>query len=401
MVNDAPIIEFLLDTDFYKFTMGQFVLGPLNDAKSFGENETIRYGMTCRTKAARLAELVDEGELREQLDHIRTLKFWPDELEFLKGTKLFGPDFLGFLEGLRLPAPTVERLGDGYRIEVEGAWSQSILWETYVLSIVNELYARGLVRARGLDPDALWLEGDQRLSVKIARLKQTEAKLIEFGTRRRHSREWQEHVVNVMSGKLPRQLAGSSNVALAKRYGLKPIGTMAHEIFMVKAAMADTDRALRDSQKEVLDLWRQYHGDALSIALSDTYGLDAFLTDFSGFRARNWHGVRHDSGDPIAFGERIIKFYHSEGINPKTKSIVFSDGLDVEAIMTLQARFAERIDLSFGWGTDLTNDVGLPTLSLVMKVIMAGGRPTVKLSDEPGKHSGPPEEITRYLRVFR
>jgi nicotinate phosphoribosyltransferase len=400
-MKDAPIIRSLLDTDYYKFTMGQFVRSPMDFTQSDGGRQTVRYAMTCRTKDARLAELVDEGALREQLAHVRTLKFLPDELKFFRETRLFEPASLHFLSGLLLPTTTVERTLDGYRIEVEGTWSRTILWETYILSIVNELYGRGLMHERGLDPDKVYDEGDRRLEAKIARLKGTEVKLVEFGTRRRHSREWQEHVVNVMSAKLPKQLVGTSNVALAKRYGLKPVGTMAHEIFMVQAAIAEDDRALRSSQRELLDVWQGYYGDELSIALTDTFGADAFFKDFNGVRAKTWSGVRHDSGDPVAFGERVIAFYSEQRIDPKTKTIVFSDGLNIETILMLQARFAERIDLSFGWGTDLTNDVGLPTLALVMKVVMAAGRPTVKLSDEPGKHSGPPDEIERYLRVFK
>lgn len=390
----AAIIESLLDTDFYKFTMGQFVW------MGSWERTRVYYAMTCRTKGARLAELIDEEELREQLAHVRTLKFWPDELAFLEGTKLFGPEYLKSLAKLSLPEPTVTRVGDGYRIDVEGAWAEAIYWETFILSIVNELYGRGLVRERKDDPAALWDEGDRRLEAKIARLKGSGVRLVEFGTRRRFCRDWQEHVVNVLSAKLPHELMGTSNVALAKRYGLKPTGTMAHELFMVAAAVGFTDTMVRGSQRRMLDEWWETYQEPLSIALSDTFGSEPFFHDFVGERAAKWKGLRHDSGDPVAFGERVLRFYEEQGIDPKTKTLIFSDGLDVEAILKLQALFSERIGLAFGWGTNLTNDVGLPTLSLVMKATGAGGQPTVKLSDDAGKHSGPPEEVARYARLF-
>lgn len=395
-MRDASIIESLLDTDFYKFTMARFVYERWSQVQA-------RYALHCRTKDARLPELVYPDELSDQLEHVLSLKFWDDELAYLRGnpTCPLGGEFIELGLGRLRPADVeVGRDGDGLRIEIAGRWGDAILWETYVLSIVNELYARGLARERGLRPDDLWDEGDRRLEAKIARLKGSGVKIVEFGTRRRHCRDWQEHVVNVMSAKLPQNLVGTSNVLLARRYGLKPIGTMAHELFMVRAARAEDDAGLRASQGQVLDEWHDAYGGALSIALSDTFGADAFFRDFAGERARSWKGLRHDSGDPFAFGERVIAFYEGQGIDPKSRSLVFSDGLDVEAILKLQAHFADRIDVLFGWGTDLTNDVGLPTLSLVMKVVEADGRPTVKLSDDAGKHTGPPDEIARYLRVF-
>lgn len=389
----APIIETLLDTDFYKFTMFRFVLKRHPDVR-------VRYAMTCRTKDARLAELVSADDLLEQLGRVAGLQLRSDELLYLHKTGIFDEDDLLRCAALHLPEAEIGVDGGALVVEVEGTWPEAILWETYALSIVNELYARGLVRERGLRADDLWDEGDRRLESKIARLKGSGAKIVEFGTRRRFCRDWQEHVVNVMSAKLPKELVGTSNVALARRYGLKPIGTMAHELFMVRAAMAGDDGELRASQGATLDRWRDVYSDALSIALSDTFGADAFFRDFAGERAKRWRGVRHDSGDPFDFGERVIRFYADQRIDPRTKTIVFSDGLDVEAILKLHERFDRRIGLLFGWGTDLTNDVGLPTLSLVMKVVEAVGRPTVKLSDDAGKHTGPPDEIARYLRVF-
>ena len=395
-MRQAPIIETLLDTDFYKFTMACAIhagLGPVS----------VRYALRCRTKDARLAELVDAEALSEQLDHARSLTFREDELDYLRTNPtcpLEGRFRADGLVGLRLAEFAVRRDGDGFAIEIVGRWSDAILWETYVLSIVNELYARGLAKERSLQPDDLWSEGDRRLNAKIAALKGSGARIVEFGTRRRHCRDWQEHVLNVMTARMPHEIVGTSNVALARRYGLPPVGTMAHELFMVRAALARGDDELRASQRHVLDAWLFTYGEPLSIALSDTFGAEAFFRDFAGERATRWRGVRHDSGDPVAFGERVIRFYEEQGIDPATKTIVFSDGLDAEAILRLQERFGRRVGVLFGWGTDLTNDVGLPTLSLVMKVVEADGRPTVKLSDDAGKRTGPPDEIARYLRVF-
>ncbi len=392
-MRDAPIIETLLDTDFYKFTMAQYVWATKWDIP-------VRYALRCRTKDARFAERIALDALTDQIESVRTLKFHDDELAYLGSNPTFPLDarFLEMrLRRMDLAGIAIGLDADGLRVDVSGLWTDAILWETYVLSIVNELYARGLARERGLRPDELWDEGERRLEAKIGRLKGSGVRLIEFGTRRRYSREWQEHVVNAMGARLPAELNGTSNVALAKRYRLPPIGTMAHELFMVEAATAAD---LRASQAQVLDRWHATTGGRLSIALSDTFGADAFFRDFAGERAKAWRGVRHDSGDPFAFGERVVRFYGEQGIDPRAKTVVFSDGLDVDAILRLQERFAERIDVAFGWGTDLTNDVGLPTLSLVMKVVEADGRPTVKLSDDPAKHAGPPDEIARYLRAF-
>ncbi|HJV32831.1 MAG TPA: nicotinate phosphoribosyltransferase [Patescibacteria group bacterium] len=395
-MREAPIIESLLDTDFYKFTMARFI------RETYGAIP-VRYALRCRTRDARLAELVDPEALSEQLDHVLSLRFHRDELDYLAANPTC-PLAGGFIEeglaSLKLADVEIGQDRDGLRLEIAGSWSDAILWETYVLSIVNELYARGLARERDMNPDKLWDEGDRRLNAKIARLKGTGVKIVEFGTRRRFCRDWQEHVLNVMTARLPAEIVGTSNVLLARRYGLKPVGTMAHELFMVRAAIAEDDAELRASQGAMLDHWQEAYGDALSIALSDTFGADAFFRDFAGERAKAWRGVRHDSGDPFDFGERVIRFYEDQRVDPQTKTIVFSDGLDVEAILKLHERFDRRIGVMFGWGTDLTNDVGLPTLSLVMKVVSAFDCPTVKLSDDAGKHTGPPDEIARYLRVF-
>ena len=399
-MSDAAIVETLLDTDFYKLTMCRFA----HDlSRKEGQPTTVRYALRCRTKDARLGEIVDPSELREQLEAVRALRFYGDEIAYLGGLEgaPFDHEFLSWLRTFALPEISVEVEDGELRVETEGPWPLAILWETPAMAVVNELYARATARARSLKAADLWSEGDRRLDAKIAEIKASSARIAEFGTRRRFCRDWQEHVVNVLTARVPNGIVGTSNVALAKRYGLPPVGTMAHELFMVAAAKAgDDDATLRASQARVLDDWRALWGDRLSIALTDTYGTEAFFSDFAGERAAAWKGLRHDSGDAAAFGERAIAFYLEQGIEPSTKTIVFSDGLDVEAVVRLQRRFAGRVGLSFGWGTDLTFDVGIAPISLVMKAVLVDGHPTVKLSDNPEKASGRREHVERYKRVF-
>lgn len=379
----------LCDTDFYKLTMAQFAWRRHRGVR-------VKYRFTNRTNGVALAERVDLDELREQLAFVRRLKFQSEELAWLAdGASVrgpFDPAYLGFLAKLELPEISVERDGGTFRIETEGEWCEAIWWETFVLSTVNELYARSVV---GDDPSAIRAahdEGMRRLDAKIAALAaHPEIRLVEFGTRRRFSTEWQEVVLNEMDRRLPRgMLAGTSNVGLARRYGLKPFGTMAHEVFMVYGGLyrLDMDELVASHNRVLRDWWEEY-GEPLSVALTDTYGTDFFFRDMTDAQASAWKGLRQDSGDPAAFGERAIAFYEAHGVDPRQKTIVFSDGLDVEAILRLHDRFTRRVNVVFGWGTDLTNDVGPRPLSLVMKAVEAEGKPLVKLSDTLEKATGP------------
>lgn len=395
------IFKTLLDLDLYKLTMAQFAWLKHPDV-------TVRYGFTNRTRQVPLANIVGEDELRYELEHVRSLHFHPNELEFLQRCRhlppgMFRPEFLDFLRTLRLPPMEIERTDDDqYRIETEGRWPEAIFWETIILGIVNHLYFRALAKE---DRDAVYLEGCDRLARKIEVLRANpKIRFVEFGTRRRYLGNWQSYVVGEILEHVPEQLAGTSNVELARKYGLPPVGTMAHETFMVMSGIAraeeDSDEHLRVSHGRTLNEWREVYGDALSIALTDTYGSEFFFQDFGPERASAWRGLRQDSGDPFEFGERAIKFYQSVGVDPREKTIVWSDGLDVETIVRLHEQFHGRVKDSYGWGTNLTNDLGFNPLSLVVKATRAAGFPTVKLSDNLAKAMGPAEEVERFKRVF-
>lgn len=404
------IIRSLLDTDFYKFTMGQFVF-------RHHPNVRVAYVFKNRTADVKLVEVIDEKELRNELDSVRDLDFSKEELNYLasicgaSGKKKFSEDYLRFLSLMRLPPYNLRVVDGQFELEFEGPWSTAIYWETPTLSIVNELYYKELLgRMSAMGDDRIDFfrhlkvisEGVVRLNAKIAILKERpHIKIIEFGTRRRFSQQWQKYVVRTLAEKTPGNLVGTSNVYLAMKYGLKPIGTMAHELFMVRAALdSETDVNLRASHNKVLTEWEADYGPDLLIALTDTFGTDFFFRDMTREQAERWQGLRQDSGNPIEFGNRAIAFYTDYGIDPKTKTLVFSDGLDIETIVKLADYFRGRINTLFGWGTNLTNDLGPKPLSLVIKATKVEGRGTVKLSDNLAKAMGTPEDIERYKRVF-
>lgn len=396
-----PIIRSLLDIDFYKFTMGHWVFKHYPDVP-------VRYAFKNRTAHVRLADYIDEAELRCELDHVRTLRVNVSEVHYLRGTneygeRIFSEEYLQFLQGLRLPPSELARVDGTYRLEFAGAWSEAIYWETLALSIINELYYRALLaRLSAFERDTVLATGTLRLAdkVKILRMR-PDITFSDFGTRRRFSRDWQAYVVHVLAQEMPQHMLGTSNTAMAMQYGLLPMGTLAHEMYMVMAGMmADTDATLRASHNRVLQEWWDEYGGGLSIALTDTYGTDFFFRDMTAQQAHAWKGLRQDSGDPMAFGEKAIAFYERHGIDPRDKLIVFSDGLDLGTIIKLADHFAGRIRVSFGWGTNLTNDLGLEALSLVIKVVEANGCRTVKLSDNLAKATGEGHDIERYKRIF-
>jgi nicotinate phosphoribosyltransferase len=396
-----PIIQSLLDTDFYKFTMGHWVF------KRY-PNVPVRYAFKNRTARVRLAEYIDEAALRRELDHVRTLRVNPSELHYLRGTNeygdgIFSEDYLQFLKELRLPPYELGCVDGTYTLEFSGVWAEAIYWETLALSIINELYYRACMeRLSAFESDAVFATGTLQLAEKIKTLRsRPDITFSDFGTRRRFSRSWQEYVVRVLAQEMPGQMLGTSNTAMAMQYGLLPIGTLAHEMYMVLGGgIAQSDDTIRASHNRVLQEWWQEYGWGLSIALTDTYGTDFFFRDMTAEQARAWKGLRQDSGDPMAFGEKAIAFYERHGIDPRDKLIVFSDGLDLGTIVKLADHFAGRIRVSFGWGTNLTNDVGFQALSLVIKVIEANGHRTVKLSDNLAKATGEASDIERFKRIF-
>ncbi len=393
---DEPIIRSLLDIDFYKITMAQF-------AWVYRRSVVVGYGYKNRTTGIRVADFVPVEELCEQLEHTRTLRFTEAEIDYLRSLEgLFDEDFLDFFREVRLPEISLRVVDGQFAIETEGKWSEAIFWETIILSIVNELYYRNLLAREGKTIQDLYPEGMRRLGVKKAKLKANpRVRFTEFGTRRRACREWQRNVTEDLANEVPTQLLGTSNVHLARTLHLDPFGTCAHEDDMVYGALAgDDDEMLRASHKQMLEDWWSLYGERLAVALTDTFGSDFFFEDFTREQACNWRGMRQDSGNPYEFGEREIAFYQIFGIDPKTKLLLPSDGLDVDLMIGLTNRFADRINIVHGWGTNLTNDLGLDPISHVVKAISANGVHTVKLSDNLAKATGDPKDIARYKRVF-
>lgn len=393
------IISSLLDLDFYKLTMGQYVFHRWPDVP-------VRYGFTNRTKSVWLADVIDIVDLRRELDHVLTLRFTGEEIFYLRrlkrqdGSQIFREDYLAFLATVILPSYELRACQDGqYKLEFPGKWRDAIYWETIALSIINELYYRATVP----DREAALTEGRRRLQEKIDTIvKYPDLRIIEFGTRRRYGGAWQREVLmDLIAGLLPGQLLGTSNVMLAKETGQDPSGTIAHETFMALAAILfGTSQQVRSSHNLVLREWWDEYGEDRSIALTDTFGSSFFFKDMTQEQARLWRGLRHDSGDPLDFGEQAIRFYQDYGIDPKGKLLVFSDGLDLQTILKIRDRFHGRINISFGWGTNLTNDLGYPALSLVVKVIEAAGHGTVKLSDNLAKAQGDPALVEWYKEIF-
>ena len=395
-----PIITSLLDIDFYKFTMAQVAFRHFPRVR-------VKYGFTNRTSSVALVDHVSRRQLQEEIEYVRTLRFTPQELTFLREGAhipkgLFCEDFLRFLQHLKLPEVCVRKAGPQYRIETEGPWPEAIFWETIILSIVNELYFRNVLKENVVSEAFAWMRGAARLTSKVAQLQENPSiRFTDFGTRRRFSREWQRVVVGTLAHKVPDQLLGTSNVLLAREFGISSIGTFAHEMDMVFAGIFHgSDEEIRASHQRVLKMWWDTYGEPLSVALTDTYGSEFFFRDFTEEHARKWRGLRQDSGDAIGFGEKAAAFYVRNHISPREKLIVFSDGLDIDAIVRISRYFQNRIHVSFEWGTNLTNDLGFGALSLVVKVTEANGHRTVKLSDNLAKATGTSQDIQRFKRIF-
>ena len=402
-----PIVRSVIDTDFYKLLMAQSIF-------RHHRNTRVTFSLINRSKHVPLAEIIDEGELREQLDHIRTLKLSRGESTWLRGNTFYGersmfsPDFVAWLERFRFPAYDLQRKGDQYELTVEGSWVEATMWEIPALAVIMELHSRAVLKNMGkFELQVLYAQAMTRLWEKIQRLKALEGvQIADFGTRRRHGFLWQDWCVQAMMEGMGDSFVGTSNCLIALRREVEAIGTNAHELPMVYAATAPDDEALAQAPYRVFEDWRKDYAGNLLIILPDTYGTQGFLQRAPDWLA-DWTGVRVDSGDPIAGGEAIIDWWIARGQDPKDKRLIFSDGLDVDVIERLHGHFHGRVGLSFGWGTLLTNDFRglgpadrLDPFSLVCKVIAANGEPTVKLSDNPRKAMGPASEIERYKRVF-
>lgn len=389
--------------DYYKATMGQVEFDKHPDTivtfelKNRGANKLSTY-VTPEQLSARLAELQDGWN--------------PEEVAYLAGLTnqdggaRFTPEYLDFLADNPLPPVQV-----GYdkhhelTVKTTGAWPLVTFWETVVMSELNELYFAGKLAAEGSSLDELYAEGERRLDSKIATLRdRPDIKFSDFGTRRRFSYDWQKHVIERVAQELPSQFLGTSNIFLAHELNLKPIGTYAHEMPMVYGAIEQMNgNDPLDGHHKMLRDWETTHRGDLATALTDTWTTDYFFTDFTPEQAETWGGLRHDSGDPFAFGERVIAFYQQYNIDPRAHTIVYSDGLDIDMIVALADRFRGRVNLVFGWGTTLTNDLGVKTNNFVMKATTVAEvslpqyeQGTVKLSDAEGKHMGSPEDVELY-----
>lgn len=395
--------------DYYKPTMSQL---------AYEQEPHTEVTFTFKNRGEqRLADYIGVEELQTRFDRMQARGWTELELDYLaslhnhEGERVFNDDYLDYLSQSELPSVAVrhDETTDDIAIESTGPWALNTFWETVVMSEANELYFENFVQANGLDLEEIYDEGQARLEAKMETLREhPEIKIAEFGTRRHFSMKWQNHVVSQLAQHCPDNLIGTSNVSLARAHGLKPIGTFAHEMPMVYAALADArGEDIRASHQKFLSDWYNRYGEDLSVALTDTFGTDFFFADFTQTQAENWRGTRHDSGDPVVFAERLIAFYQDKGIDPRSKTVVFSDGLDIDQIVLLQEKFGHKMNVMFGWGTTLTNDLGIPALNIVMKAthvrdtVADKEAMTVKLSDNAGKHTGPADLIATYKDIFQ
>lgn len=404
-----PIVRSLLDTDFYKLLMLQMIWQHYRDVH-------VEFSLINRTKTVRLADDIEEAELRDQLDHARTLRFSKKEMIWLAGNtfygrkQIFSPDFLEWLTDFRLPEYDLQKRDGQYELTFSGPWCETTMWEIPALAIINELRSRSALKGFGrFELDVLYARAKARMWSKVEALKRyPDLRISDFGTRRRHSFLWQRWCVEALKEGIGEAFSGSSNVLLAMDTDLEALGTNAHELPMVAAALAKNEAELAYAPYKVLEDWRQLYGGNLLIVLPDAFGTTSFLRNAPDWVA-DWTGFRPDSAPPIEGGEKILAWWRKMGRDPRNKLLIFSDGLDVETIINTYRHFEGKVRMSFGWGTNLTNDFadcapretpGLLPISIVCKVSEANGRPAVKLSDNPRKATGEPVEVERYKRFF-
>jgi len=413
---DEPIITSLLDTDFYVFTMLQLVWQKHRNVK-------VKSAFMNRTKT-RLADAIDMSELRENLDHLRQLTLTESELRYLRGTtkndageRMFCEEFLQDLRKPYLCDFDLYKRDGQIDLTFEGPWFNVLGWETCPLSIANELYYRSVMEKAdlsALDRECIEASGRLNLAAKIRAFKSRPdiESIVDFGTRRRFSKQWQQDVVvpALVEG-LGGQFKGTSDVEAAMKHGIMPVGTYSHSLPMVCAAISDgTDEDLIASQRRVLEDWWELYGEGLSVFLPDAFGTKSFLDKVMTKEiSEKWRGCRIDSmNPPISAADCLVWFWERHGIDPKQKLLVPSDGLETASVLDFQDRHRNRTRTSYGIGTFFTNDMGDPRLasagihpiSIVLKNVEANGRPCVKLSDNPAKAMGPKDEVERYMRVF-
>lgn len=386
-----PIIQSLLDVDFYKLTQGDLFHAHFSRV-------TARYEMFVRNaEQINWRKYIEPEELKNEIYQLEKLCLTEDEREYLCSLDLFSSKYIEFLSDYPLkPQQDIVVLPDS-RVVIEGGfWSSVMLYETFVLSIATELFARNYCRVHNIETEEVRTVANLRLNRKIQTLKEYVSKaprpfeLIEFGTRRRLSRSWQEFVIDQLRPVCER----TSNVDLARRYHLKPAGTQAHELYMGMQGIVP----IQDSQKEAMELWLQYYGDKLAIALNDTLGTEKFLRDFNKNLAESYVGLRHDSGDPEVWADKMLEMYRNYGIDPKTKMLLFSDGLDIPRAIELHRKYSPYTDVAFGIGTNLTNDSFIPVPNVVVKMTHCNGQPVAKLSNVMSKATCPEATYLQYVQ---
>ncbi|MBC7803757.1 MAG: nicotinate phosphoribosyltransferase [Candidatus Parcubacteria bacterium] len=382
------IIESLLDTDLYKFTMMQVVLHHFPGAQ-------VEYVFKCRTEGVDLAP--HAGEIRAGIADLCKMRFRDEELAYLRGLRFMKSDFVDFLGLFNFNEKYIRvepsRDSPGLDISIRGPWLHTIMFEIPVLAVVSEVYFRRTQPRPDLE------QGRRRLKAKIDLVRALEPDLVfrisDYGTRRRFSRSWHDELIGTFKREIPERFAGTSNVWLAMKHGVTPLGTMAHEYMQACQALGPR---LRDSQIYAFDVWaKEYRGD-LGIAIADTYGTDAFLRDFDLYFCKLFDGARHDSGDPFSWGERLIEHYRRNRVDPRTKTLIFSDQLTVPIAIDIARRFQGRALTSFGIGTNLTNDLGYEPINIVIKMTECNGQPVAKVSDAPGKTVSKDPGYLAYLR---
>ncbi len=383
------IINSLLDTDLYKFTMMQVVLHQF-------PNTQVEYRFKCRNQGVDLRPYATE--IQQAINQLCQLRFTQDELDYLASLPFIQSNFIDYLRYFQLNPDNVRiETNQELDIIIQGSWFHTILFEVPVLAIVNEIYCQHQM------PEPDYPEARQRLKAKIDQIQaltQPELfKFSDFGSRRRFSKIWQQEMITTLAENVPNSLIGTSNVYFAKQLGLMPIGTMAHEFLQAAQSLGPR---LVDSQKFALQTWANEYRGQLGIALSDVCGMDAFLRDFDAYFAKLYDGARQDSGDPIEWGDKLIQHYQQLGIDPKTKRMVFSDGLTIPKAIEIFHYFKDKAQVSFGIGTNLSNDFGIKALQIVIKMTQCQGQPVAKISDSPGKLMCHDQSYLNYLRqVFQ
>jgi nicotinate phosphoribosyltransferase len=403
----VPPVQSLMDIDFYKFTMGQFI-------HRFYADNMVTFKLIIRDKNVRLWKYVDLNELRQSFEHVQTLAMRKTDIYYLRGMDLydkylFDENYLSFLRNLHLSGYRIEQAEGTIEISFTAKWSEVTYWETIALAIVSELYYRGVMKGMTLNEiERFYVIADNKLQNNLQEIKRNPGiRFADFGQRRRHSFLWQKYVIGEAKRVLGDQFIGTSNTWMAFHYDLSAIGTNAHELSMVVTALRDTPEEMRKAQYDVLKQWEEMYGQGLRIMLPDTYGSLQFYANAPEW-LKEWKGQRQDSGDPIVEGEVYKNWLIKHGVDPKEKLTIFSDGLDVAEMKSIASHFSGNHLLSFGWGTLFTNDMrgvlpgnnDMRAFSMACKVTSVNGRPCVKLSDDTSKATGPKSEIARYIEIF-